>query len=738
MRQYRNPFASAVRLGLAVALTATSLLAQQRGAPPQGGGRLPVTPPQQSPPAQSPPAPQPPQQQSPQEQQPPPRFTTEANYVRVDVYPSRGGVPVTDLRAEDFDVLENGVRQKVQAFEHIVISPAGPQTMRAEPNSVRAGEQMAGNPRNRVFAIFLDIPHVDVTSSHRIKEPLIRLLDRVLGPNDLVAVMTTEMTASQITFGRKTDVIADMLRDKWTWGIRNSVQDMDQRETEYLRCFPPTETELKSGRTESLVARKMIARRRERLTLDSLRDLVVYLGSVREERKAILAVSEGWLLSRPDSSMTELRVMTMTGQREPVPGNEPVGIDPWGKLGVGADRSREGDTGSQTTCDKDRMYLASIDNDDYFRYVMDVANRSNASFYPIDPRGLAVFDSPIGPDRPPPLDVDRANLTQRIETLRTLAENTDGIATVNSNDLDQGLRRISDDLSSYYLLGYYSSNTRLDGQFRRISVKVNRPGVEVRARRGYRAPTAEEVNASRAAAAAPVPESLKTTTAALARLARIQPNQRFTVHVAPVLDSSGSRINAVWVAGEVLGPREEFARGGKVSVVRQGGDTVGGSIGDLKPGERAFLVKLDVSAAITEPIDIDARITPPEGMPLSQVVKVTADPKALEPLLFKRGLSTGNRLQPSASFEFSRTERLQLQLPLAGEAKPGSGRLLDRNAQPLQLPVQVGEKQDPDGQRWLTADATLSALGAGDYVVEVTILAGGGEQRVLTAIRVTR
>ena len=717
MRQYRNRFAFAVRLGLTVALTATSLLAQQSGTPP------PADP-------------------APQSQQPPPqplpRFTTEANYVRVDVYPSRNGVPVTDLRAEDFDLMENGVRQKIQAFEHVVISPAGPQTMRSEPNSVRAGEQMAANPRNRVFAIFLDIPHVDVTGSHRIKEPLIRLLDRILGPDDLVTVMTTEMAASQITFARKTEVIADMLRDKWTWGVRHSVRDMDLRETEYFRCFPPTNAEVAAGQTESAVARKMVARRRERMTLDSLRDLVRYLGSVREERKAVLAVSDGWLLYRPDSTITDLRIMTRTGQREPVPGNEPIGVDSWGKLGVGAGRTREGESTSQTTCDKDRMYLASIDNDEYFREVMDVANRNNASFYPIDPRGLAVFDSPIGPDRPPPLAVDAANLSKRMDALRTLAGNTDGIATVNNNDLDQGLKRIADDLSSYYLLGYYSTNTRLDGEFRRISVKVNRPGVEVRARRGYRAATAEEVNASRAAAAAPVPETLKTTTAALARLARIQPNQRFTVHVAPVPDSSGSRISAVWVAGEVLGPREEFARGGKVSVVRKGGDTVGGAVIDLKPGERAFLVKLEVSPGAGESVDIDARITPPEGVPLSQVVKVTADPKALEPLLFKRGLSTGNRLQPSASFEFSRTERLQLQLPLIGEAKPGSGRLLDRNAQPLQLPVQVGEKQDPDGQRWLTADATLSPLGAGDYVLEVTILNSGGEQRVVTAIRVTR
>ena len=179
----------------------------------------------------------------------------------------------------------------------------------------------------------LSLNHVNVASSHRIKEPLIRLLDRILGSDDLVAVMTTAMAASQITFGRKTEVIADMLRDKWYWGLRHSVQDMDEREMDYFDCFPPTNAEIAAGETRSLIARKMVARRRERLTLDSLRDLVTYLGSVREERKAVLAVSDGWLLYKPDSSMTELRQMGR--YTEPIPGNEPIGVGPGGKLGVG-------------------------------------------------------------------------------------------------------------------------------------------------------------------------------------------------------------------------------------------------------------------------------------------------------------------------------------------------------------------------------------------------------------------
>ena len=716
MRHSTDRFPSIFRLGLLVVLAVTSLPAQQ-------------------PPAQQPASQAPQSKPSPEDQ--PPRFRTEANYVRVDVYPTKDGKPVDDLRVEEFELLENGAKQQVQAFEHVVISPAGPQSMRVEANSVRGAEQMAANPRNRVFVIFLDIPQVDIASAHRINQPLVKLIDRILGPDDLIAVMTPEMVASQVTFGRKTEVIAAMLADKWYWGVRDSIIPMDQREKDYEQCFPPTEAELAAGKHRAEVVSKMIARRRERMVLDSLRDLVRYLGTVREERKAILTVSQGWLLFRPDSSMTQLRVMDRRGNTEAVPGNEPIGVDPHGKLRVGGESARDQAPASQTICDKDRMYLSSIDNDDYFREILDVANRNNASFYPIDPRGLAAFDAPIGPEAPPLITVDRAMLNTRIETLRTLAENTDGIAVVNTNDLDSGLRRVADDLSAYYLLGYYSSNPKPDGTYRKITVRVRRPGVNVRARRGYRAATLEEVNASRLAAAAPAPDATKTTASALARLGRIRPEQRFVIHASPVRQSASAPVSAVWVAGELQGPVEEFGTGGTAVIDVSGGSAAASSTAALKQGERGFLVKIPVQAG-AGPLDIRARMTPAGGgTPLQDVAKLDLDPALQQPLLFRRGLSTGNRLQPAAGFQFSRTDRLHLELPIS-TATPGTGRFLDRNAQPLQIPVQVGEKTDPEGQRWLTADATLSALGAGEYVLEVTLNADGTERRVLTGIRVTR
>ena len=82
--------------------------------------------------------------------------------------------------------------------------PAGPQSDAIEPSSQREMLQAAANPRNRVFVIFLDGPHVTVAGSHAIAEPLIRLINRILGPDDLVGVMTPDMSASEVVLARRT------------------------------------------------------------------------------------------------------------------------------------------------------------------------------------------------------------------------------------------------------------------------------------------------------------------------------------------------------------------------------------------------------------------------------------------------------------------------------------------------------------------------------------------------------
>src|SRR5437762_1850774 len=92
--------------------------------------------------------PQQPRQSQPDAQAPQPTFRTEANYVRVDVFPTdKDGTPITDLRQEDFEIVESGAPQKIEQFERVLIRGNLPQEMRREPENVDAGRQAAQNPR---------------------------------------------------------------------------------------------------------------------------------------------------------------------------------------------------------------------------------------------------------------------------------------------------------------------------------------------------------------------------------------------------------------------------------------------------------------------------------------------------------------------------------------------------------------------------------------------------------------
>jgi VWFA-related protein len=683
-------------------------------------------------------------------QQPQPTFRTEANFVRVDVFATQGGVPIGDLSAGDFELLEDGVAQKIETFEHVVVRPAGAQETRAEPDSQRQGNQMAEDPRARVFVIFLDTYHVSVQGSHNISGPLIRLLDRVIGQEDLVGVMTPEMSAANLTLGRKTQVLESALTDNWVWGRRFQITGKDPKEEQYEDCY----TGWADGEE---VIREMVSRRRERLTLDAVQDLVRHLRGVREERKAIITVSEGWLQYKENSALARpLKPSEDPRAKEVIPGTPEIYVGPGGRPTTGADPTGASG-GTLYECDADRQRLAFTDNERYFREILDEANRANASFYPVDPRGLPVFDTPIGPDPPLPVNVDRVSLKNRQESLRTMAVATDGIAVMNSNDIDAGLKRMSADLTSYYLLGYYSSNTKLDGRFRAIKVRVKRPGVDVRARRGYRAATAEEVTAARLAAAPPggpgsdgesqlgtqagAQLSLAVSTA-LGRLSVSRSNRPFQLHAVVVRARDGLK---AWIEGELdstTSRMAKWAKGADASVTASDGKGRGSaSETGIDPPGRSFVVQVPVAGGGNESVSFQARLRPrgESALPLQASVSARRPEEgraflAVEPLVFTL---RGQRTIPIAGFRVYRTERIRLELPLASDAKPGDARLLDRTGKPLSVPVVVSERDDAaEGLRWLVADVNPAPLGPGDYVVELSATLGSKSDVVVTAVRI--
>jgi VWFA-related protein len=670
-------------------------------------------------------------------QQPPqPTFRTEANYVRVDVYATdANGAPVPDLDQKDFEVLETGVQQRIDQFERVQIRANLPQDVRLEPNTVEAGGQAAQNPRARVFVIFLDYNHVGIEGSHRIRQPLVDTLNHLIGPEDLFAVMTPEMSARDLSFARRTTTIEGFLSRYWTWGERDQSISTDPIEDEYRMCYPGLGPNAGCADDDRGIADRMIERRKEKLTLDALDDLVHYLRGVREERKAVLVVTEGWRLFRPDPSLAlrqSCRVPVTT-----------IGIDPRTAKPT-SDPVAIGATGSNLKCERDRQNLAAIDDDEQFRRMFDEANRANVSFYPVEPRGLVVFDEPISKPttgRPPrgattltPPVTDQARLTARHDALRTLAGATDGRAILDSNDLERGLKRVLDDLSSYYLLGYYSSG-RLDGKFHPITVRVKRPGVQVRARRGYLAATPTDATSSAAtaaaASAAPSAETLAIQTA-LAPLTAFGRDESLRVHVAtgwrPGAD--GRPTAAFWVVREI-GAGVPVSRDVDVSVIAASGATIGRSTG--QNDDRSVLVFVSPSEPITSG-NYTVRVRS-EGLGTGTVtVNLPAAPEAGGAIFKRRGPTTGNKDAPTADLRFRRNERLRIDLPTP-DGRPVSARLLDRTGKPLSVPLIAAVRDDADGSRWQTTDVVLAPLTVGDYVVE---MASGepGEKRTLVAFRV--
>lgn len=676
-------------------------------------------------------------QQAPQPQ--PPTFRTEANYVRVDVYPTRNGAPVTDLAAADFEVLDNGVPQKIEQFERVVIRAAGPQETRVEPNNVAESRSMAENPRARLFVVFLDTYHVDVAASRRIRKPLVDMLDRAIGRDDLVAVMTPEMSATDITFARKTTTIDGMLTRYWHWGERDRDIPPDPEDQEYGFCYP-NEPATSRCTDQNGIAAEMIDRRHEKRALDALEDLVRYLRGVREERKAILAISNGWLLFRPNPALA--RPLTCGG----APTGGSVNIDP--RSGRLTTKDPTDAIAPRSKCDIDRLNLAQLDDDQEFRYLMDEANAANASFYPIDPRGLAVFDTPIVrtdvPGAPPPmtpLGADRAMLTARLTSLRTIADNTDGLAIVDTNDLSAGLRRVADDLSSYYLLGYYSSN-KLDGRFHKITVRVKRPGVEVRARRGYLAasPSALAIagrgngTPSAPAPGAPPAAEALAIAAAIAPLGAIA--RDVPVRLQAVAGWQPTNVPHVWVAGEVSAT-DEWKGGAEADVMltSAAGETVAMKHVTVAAGSRSFLVALSGTSALA-PGDYAIRVRARSAASTSaanetMTIALRPAPAATGAMFMRRGPMTGNRDIPAADLRFRRSEQMRVECPAPG-ATDVTARLLDRTGKALTIPVTAAVREDPDGTRWQTAHLALAALAPGDYIVEIA----NSADKTLVAFRV--
>jgi len=398
---------------------------------------------QQAPPAgqQAPPLPDP--------QMPPITFRAEVNYVEVDtVILDAQGTFVRDLNKEDFQVFEDGKLQAVTAFSLIHIPVVLSERALFLPKDIDPDVQSnARGPEGRLYVLLLDDINTDAQRSIRVRQAAKQFIDRNLGSNDLAAVVYTSGradAAQELTSSRR---LLTQAVDKFM-GRKLRSATLNRVDSYYLTRGTP----LAGGGADPDQPQRLY---NARAMLSTVKNLSDWLAGIHGRRKAVVLISEGIDVDIFDTN---------------------------GPAGTSADSMRRGDS-----------TLLISDTQD----TIAATTRANVNIYAIDPRGLyqmgdeAMQISSLPPDAET-LGLGYSALQEELrvsqDSLRTLAEETGGFASLSSNDFSTAFQRIVDENSSYYVLGYYSNNEKRDGRFRKLEVRLTRPGLQVRARKGYSAP----------------------------------------------------------------------------------------------------------------------------------------------------------------------------------------------------------------------------------------------------------
>jgi VWFA-related protein len=652
-----------------------------------------------------------------QAQQPAPPGTQEQrpvirrgiNYVSVDVIVTDSkGNPVLDLKPEDFEVYEEGKPQKVESFQVVKVGQEQGEQLPSPIRTQADVEREAERADVRIFAFLLDDYHVRRLTSLGVRDPLARFVQQQIAPTDLVGVMypLTPVTDFQLSRNREAlaSAFANFIGRKFEYEPKNSFEER--------YAYYPAET---------------VERIRNQVTLSALRALVTHLGGLREGRKAVILVSEGFSNTLPAQLADP--VAALPGYGNPHRG-QPSPTD---------------DTAGQTS----REFFAQTDLMSEMRDVYAAANRANTAIYTLDPRGLAPFEFDI--NEGVGMNADRVAAQTTRDTLYTLASETDGRAIVNRNDLDSGLRQIVRDSSAYYLLGYSSTQSPTDGKFHEIKVRIKRPGVQVRSRKGYWAYSTEDAARATAGAkaAAAGPSVAPEVDRALSSLAapRSRPVRAWVG--TSRADDGRTQVTFSWEPAVVAGPGAATNTvPGQVSLTvigRSGEPYFRGTLReheaarfDVPPG--SLQIRYNIESADGRVIDSDSRELEAPDYTKTEVQLST-------PAVFRgrtvrelQALRTDPAAAPAASREFTRAERLILRVRAygaGGQTPAVTARLLNRTGAPMSdLPVKAADAAA--GAATFETEMPLSALAAGEYLIEFKASAqGGGDTKQLVAFRVT-
>src|SRR5579871_2234401 len=361
------------------------------------------------------------------------RFGATTQLVVEDVIvKSKDGNPVQGLKASDFTITEDGKPQKISVFEFQTLeqeaapAPAIPSRPSTEPppavkpvTAVQIAPEKPGDLKyrnRRLMAMFFDLTSMPIQDQIRAQNAALKFLRTQMTRSDLMAIMT---------FSSDVKVVEDFTDDRDK--LEKDIKSLIIGEGQGFEALDSDDSTSDTGAAFQQDDTEFAIFNTDR-QLSALETAVRMLGSLNE-KKALVYFASG---------------MTRNG----------------------------------------------MDNQAQLQATINAAIRANVSFYPIDARGL-VATAPLGdatkgsPGGQGMYSGSSARTAQskfqgQQETLYTLAADTGGKALLDENDLSLGLVQAQKDIASYYIIGYYSSNSALDGHFRRIKITVNEKSAAAR------------------------------------------------------------------------------------------------------------------------------------------------------------------------------------------------------------------------------------------------------------------
>jgi VWFA-related protein len=410
-----------------------------------------------------------------------PTFPSQVELITVDaVVLDENGRPVPGLSREDFVLREDGRVQEIASFEAFVLEPVETPT---EPPAVASNEPTARRSNGRAFAILVDDVRIAPERTEVARRAVVSFLERSVRDGDLVTLRTSSGDISwtaPVPEGTE-DLIAVLSRLKGRDAQPQSVDGMSEYEA--FQIANREDAPSMSGGGPTLSAGSASGRAPAQLAGEAP-VAGTGLGSTKERVKTRW---QNALLCMPNTcdSLVRARAMEIDAQRK-------------GRLRVTLQAVRR--ELAALALDHGRKALLLLSDgflEDYgpeLRETAAASREANTAIYFLDVRGLVAqpgFGSAAevaGFSLPDPRDqvalrFEDANLAAAGS--ETLADDTGGFSVRNTNNLAAGMERIAKESRVFYLLGFLPPEGKTAREWRKLSVEVKKPGLTVRARRGY-------------------------------------------------------------------------------------------------------------------------------------------------------------------------------------------------------------------------------------------------------------